>query len=1019
MRRLAHGVQRPSILSRGFRPNLERLDDRIVPATATPTFTLKLSDLTGLTPGDHAVYVAGFTNNEPRYLVSGGTFTPVGSATSVPSLPLSQVSTITLTEEMLGARIYFFIDPFSDPSTGPSLSVTSGQVVGPSPTDQNFASMYYDFIEFSLDAGQKTFTINTSQVDQFGFPVTVTAGTAQVGTSPDVTREEFFSAYTSYLGPTSDFVTKLVIPAEGSNPAYRIQNPGKFPIDSYPFPTFFDAEVKKLFDTPPANLTLWVPPPAGASILTPLYFTGTAATINPVTEGLSTNPADNQNYQVIKFTNTASTPSGFGPYYVFAPFFSTNGFAGKPPAPTWIQNALKGAESPSQMVFAGDGVFADSTNTSTDSSKPNGQYANGSVDQIILGNLENQLVAALNRGLTGAAPDFTTLTPPTATLTSYSSYSVTNPDSSISYFVQFTTAEPHGFQTAPLAVVNLSGLPSSIVGVNTNSALVSTPDLNTFVVAAGPGNSSGTLSGATAVLSNTYQIIGASRDATGLVTITTSPAHLFHTGQQVVISNLGTEYNGTFTITSVPNISAQNQFTYQTANLSTDTPPIPGTATAKPTTGYINTTQAWLDNTRFYEAGQVFNPYADALHNATANGDPLFIGTRAYAISYDDQGSFAPVITLTFSQNTTPIEIDLGKWAGVTAGVGPGGTPSHPVGGSLFVGGGNGVLITYDQASGTYSAQGTSSSPIAGYTGPIRVAAGDINGDGVNDIIAGVAPGFGSRVVVRDGVTGKVLFDASVFEASFTGGVFLAAGDFTGDDRDDLVVTGDVGAGARVLILDGASVAAGRATPLADFLGLADLQGVSDGAFRGGTRPAVGDVNGDGIVDLLIAAGTLGGPRVTIWDGASVGKAARGAPSANPIANFFIFEESVRDGVFIAAADLNGDGMAEVIAGGGPNSGPRVRIADAKILLSTQDADAAQSASFFAGDPNSRGGIRVAARFVDEDTIPDLITGSGNNLPSEVRVYAGAKLLDAGTDYNPESVFDPFGEILADGVFVG
>lgn len=54
------------------RLSLESLSDRIVPATATPTFTLNISDLTGLTPGDHAVYVAGFTNNEPRYLISGG-----------------------------------------------------------------------------------------------------------------------------------------------------------------------------------------------------------------------------------------------------------------------------------------------------------------------------------------------------------------------------------------------------------------------------------------------------------------------------------------------------------------------------------------------------------------------------------------------------------------------------------------------------------------------------------------------------------------------------------------------------------------------------------------------------------------------------------------------------------------------------------------------------------------------------------------------------------------------------------
>ena len=43
-----------------------------------------------------------------------------------------------------------------------------------------------------------------------------------------------------------------------------------------------------------------------------------------------------------------------------------------------------------------------------------------------------------------------------------------------------------------------------------------------------------------------------------------------------------------------------------------------------------------------------------------------------------------------------------------------------------------------------------------------------------------------------------------------------------------------------------------------------------DANFRGGARAAVGDVNGDGTPDLLVAAGFGGGPRVAIYNGKTV-----------------------------------------------------------------------------------------------------------------------------------------------------
>ena len=82
----------------------------------------------------------------------------------------------------------------------------------------------------------------------------------------------------------------------------------------------------------------------------------------------------------------------------------------------------------------------------------------------------------------------------------------------------------------------------------------------------------------------------------------------------------------------------------------------------------------------------------------------------------------------------------------------------------------------------------------SGFAGGVRVASADVNADGTLDLIAGTGPGSASSVVVIDGRTGATLFRTNPFEAAFTGGVFVAAGDIDGDGRADVVVTPDRGA---------------------------------------------------------------------------------------------------------------------------------------------------------------------------------------------------------------------------------
>jgi flagellin len=293
--------------------------------------------------------------------------------------------------------------------------------------------------------------------------------------------------------------------------------------------------------------------------------------------------------------------------------------------------------------------------------------------------------------------------------------------------------------------------------------------------------------------------------------------------------------------------------------------------------------------------------------------------------------------------------------------------------------GGNGILIRLGNGDGTFNSGTTHLN--TGASGVFQISVADLNGDGIDDIVttrnnhSSGTEGIEVLINNGDGTFSKT----GNFNFGYTSNGSFAFGDVDGDGDIDMVSGGSATQDNYFVMRNNGN---GTFTSLA---------GQNPG-FSQPRAPELGDMNGDGILDLVIGM-NAGAISVAFGNGNGTFRAITSYVSGNG---------THRD---IELIDINNDGVLDVITAGTSSTSIFLGNADG-TLRAEQVLSAGDSQAITVGDFNDDGKVDIATTGLGYFTVR-LNNGNGTFGTSYTQAMAGAaggKL--AVGDFNRDGISD-------------